>query len=147
MPAYIILAVVLWSIYSLLGFVLGLLHSRRGNTNGLCPHFLLLGAFVWADAVVFSLFWLLVTLFVVIVQDWLLFLLVVSVFWVVRSWGEVIYWFNQQFSTLKRNPPEKFKLLFKLFPNDSVWFVYQIFWQCLLVITIIASVKLFSLWL
>ena len=30
--------------------------------------------------------------------------LVVSLFWVVRSTGEMIYWLNQQFSELNKNP-------------------------------------------
>ncbi|KUK79178.1 MAG: hypothetical protein XD95_0566 [Microgenomates bacterium 39_7] len=126
--------------------ILGLKKSKSGNTNTETPQLFFIGAFVWADVVVLGLFWSLVSVVVLILQDWLLFWLVVSVFWVVRSAGEVFYWLNQQFSSQERNPPQKF-WLFKFFPNDSVWFVIQVYWQCLLVVSIIASVYLFSIWL
>jgi hypothetical protein len=147
MPTEFKLLIIAWGLYALAGLLWGLKHSRQSQTNQLSPLFLPLGAFVWADAVVFGLFWLLVVGLCLLIGDWLLFLLIGSVFWAVRSLGEMIYWLNEQFSTVHRNPPEKFKFLFKFFPNDSVWFVYQIFWQCVLVISLVVSVKLFSVWL
>ncbi len=124
----------------------GLKQSRKGNTNTLTRYLSFMGAFVWADAVIFGLFWFLVSLFCLVTQDWILFWLITSIFWLVRSMGEMIYWFNQQFSTLERNKPENLPL-FQFFPNDSIWFVYQIMWQCVIVVTIIISVYLFKLWL
>jgi hypothetical protein len=106
----------------------------------------LYGAFVYADLVVFGLFWTIASLGAFFLNDWYLFLLTLSLFWLVRSIGETIYWFLQQFSTINRNPPEKF-YIHKIFHNDSVWFVYQIFWQCITVITIITSIYLAKLWL
>jgi hypothetical protein len=79
-------------------------------------------------------------------NDWLLFWLIVSVFWAVRSWGETIYWLNQQFSTIERNPPKK-HILYPIFHNDSVWFVHQIIWQCVTVISIVVSLYFGRLWL
>lgn len=139
--------ILIWGLYALTGLICGVFSSSRGKTNGLTPQYLPLGAFVWADAVVFGLFWVIVSVFTFLFQDGLLFLLIMSVFWGVRSLGEIIYWLNEQFSTINRNPPEKFIFLFKIFPNDSVWFINQIFWQCVLVVSIIFSVKLFTLWL
>jgi hypothetical protein len=104
-----------------------------------------LGIFVWGDAVIFGLFWCLTSLICLFLQDWLLFLLVFSIFWAVRSFGETIYWLNQQFSGLNRNPPETLAG-FKVFKNDSVWFVYQIVHQCITVIAIISSIYLTKMW-
>jgi len=47
--------------------------------------------FVWGDAVIFGLFWTVALIVAWVLKDWYLFLLIVSVFWVVRSLGETIY--------------------------------------------------------
>jgi hypothetical protein len=105
-----------------------------------------IGAFVWGDAVVFSAFWVLVSLVVWRLNDWLLFLLIVALFWLVRSIGETIYWFNQQFSLIDRNPPKKM-IGYSIFHNDSIWFVYQIIWQCVTVISLVLSLYFSWAWL
>ncbi|MFH2118290.1 MAG: hypothetical protein ABII10_00940 [Candidatus Paceibacterota bacterium] len=120
--------------------------KTKKNAFGLTPLLTLIGAFVWADAVVFGLFWTIVSLAAWLMNDWLLFLLVVSLFWVVRSAGETIYWFNQQFSTVDRNPPEK-HMFYSIFHNDSVWFVHQIIWQCVTVLSAVASLYFGWAWL
>ena len=137
---------ILFSFKALVALIIGLKQSLKGNTFSLTPYLFFLGAFVWADAVIFGIFWVIVSAFCLFTQDWLLFLLITSVFWLVRSAGEVVYWFNQQFSVVERNKPSNM-FLFKFFPNDAVWFVFQIIWQCLLVGTIITTVYLFKLWL
>jgi hypothetical protein len=118
----------------------------RKNAYGLTPYLNFLGVFVWGDAVVFCLFWIAASLITYLLKDWYLFLLIVSVFWVVRSLGETIYWFNEQFSTTNRNPPEKL-LFHNIFHNDSVWFVYQIIWQCVTVISVVFTIYFSKLWL
>ena len=139
--------VVFFLIFSMSGFAIGINESKnRKNAYGKAGIFNLIGAFVWGDVVIFSIFWILVSLVCLILNDWVLFLLIYSVFWLVRSIGETIYWFNQQFSSINRNPPKEM-WFFKYFHNDSVWFVYQIYWQCLTVVTIITSVYLTHLWL
>lgn len=120
--------------------------KNKNNAFGLTSRLLPIGAFVWGDAVVFGLFWAAASLTTLFLQDWLLFWLVTSIFWVIRSLGETIYWFNQQFSTINRNPPEKLPF-HRIFHNDSIWFVEQIIWQCATVISIIASLYLAKLWL
>ena len=141
-----IIFLIIFALLSLFFAIKGLMQSKQGNTNTLTPYLFFLGAFVWADAAIFGLFWLVIAVTCLVMQDWLLFLIILSVFWVVRSAGEVIYWFNEQFSTKVRNKPKTLHL-FKLFPNESIWFVYQIIWQCVLVLTLISSVYLFNLWL
>ena len=141
------LIVIIWGIISFALFVKGFKESKdKKNAYGLTPFLLLFGAFVWGDAVVFGAFWTLVSVAVFFLNDWVLFLLVISVFWVVRSIGETIYWFNQQFSKVNRNPPEK-NWMYKYFHNDSVWFIHQIGWQCVTVISIIFSIYFANFWL
>lgn len=119
---------------------------NKKNAFGLTPFLLPLGIFVWGDGVVFGLFWLLASGISLIIKDWLFFLLIVSVFWLVRSIGETIYWLNQQFSTLERNPVQNLPWN-SIFHNDSVWFVHQIIWQCITVISLVASLYLGFVWL
>lgn len=134
-------------LFSFLGFIIGLRECKlKKNAYGDTPLFSIIGVFVWGDAVVFGPFWTLASLAIYRLNDWLLFLFFLSVFWVVRSLGETIYWFNQQFSKVIRHPPEEFRI-YKIFHDDSVWYVYQIFWQCISVVTIIFSIYFGKLWL
>lgn len=113
-----------------------------GNTRYLYP----LGVFVWGDAVIIGAFWALSSFIAILLNDLILFLLLASTFWLVRSLGETLYWIAQQFSSLPKNPPKRL-LAHSVFHNDSVWFIYQICWQCLTVITLITTVYLVHLWL
>lgn len=100
------------------------------------------GAFVWGDAAVFGIFWAMATLLSYYLGNWTLFLLFISTFLLVRSIGETIYWFLQQFTHKPLDPPETLPF-HTLFPKNSIWFVYQIFWQCVTVLSIISTVYLF----
>lgn len=118
----------------------------KKNAYGETKALWILGIFVWGDALVFAPFWIVSSVVTLLLNDWYLFLLTVSVFWLVRSFGETIYWFNQQFSKINRNPPEKL-LFYSVVKNDSVWFIYQITWQCVTVVSIIFSIYFSHLWL
>lgn len=136
--------------YGLLNFLVSIkgLHECKNKKNafGLTYPLLPLGIFVWGDAVIYGLFWTLVSLTTYFLQDWLLFLLIIALFWVVRSLGETIYWFNQQFSTVIRQPAKKLPG-YRFFHNDSIWFVYQIICQCITVVALVFSIYLTQLWL
>ncbi|NMC36333.1 hypothetical protein GYA49_04785 [Candidatus Beckwithbacteria bacterium] len=139
--------IIAYSLFALSGFCLGLRQSsKKHNAFGNHPIFNLIGAFVWGDCVVFGLFWFLVGIVVLLLQNWWLFWLAQSAFWFVRSFGETIYWLNQQYSQRMRNPPQKF-WLFKIFKNESVWFINQIAWQCLAVVSLILTIYFTNLWL
>lgn len=112
----------------------------------LSPEYFLLGAFVMGDAFVLGIFWTGVAGLILLLQDWLLFWLIWSVFWVVRSAGETIYWFNQQFSTINRNPPHNLPWT-SVFHDDSVWFIYQVICQCVMVAAILMSIYFATLWI
>ena len=137
-----------FSFLNLLVFLVSLYQCRiRRNNLGMTYLLLPLGVFVWADGVVFGMFWFLVGMVTFFLNDWVLLLLIYAVFWVVRSLGETIYYFNQQFSEVKRMPGKALPG-YKIFDDEyTIWFVYQIMAQCVTVISIIASVYLFKVWL
>ncbi len=133
-------------LYSTLCFLLGWKNCYlKKNPFGLTRYFSFLGAFVWVDAVTFGAFFALSALISLVFQDFILFCLIYSVFWVVRSVGESIYWFLEQFANPHRNKPETLKG-HKMFPGESIYINYQIFWQCVGVVSIIASVYFFTKW-
>jgi len=139
--------ILLYALFNLLIFIKGYYESKyKKNAYGFTRPLLFIGAFVWGDAVVFGPFWVLSSAVVLLLKDWYLFLFIVSVFWVIRSLGETIYWFNQQFSTVNRNPIKNLPWN-SIFHNDSVWFIHQIIWQCVTVISTIFSIYFASLWL
>lgn len=96
------------------------------------------GSFVWADHIIIGPFWVLASFLCFVLQDFTLFLLIVSVFWLIRSGGETLYWFLQQFHPRAGNEPEQFWIN-KHAPGEAVWFLHQIFWQCISVIALIST--------
>ena len=102
--------------------------------------------YVWGDVFIFSIFWILISMFCIVINNFYLFLTFVSLFWVVRSFGETIYWFNQQFSNVKREPAEKV-MFYSIVKNDSVWFIQQIMNQCITVVALVASIYFATLWI
>jgi hypothetical protein len=117
----------------------------RRNSYGYTPWFYFMGSFVWGDALIYGLFWTLTTPVVYFYSSWYLFWVLISVFWVVRGFGETIFWFNQQFSTIQRYPAQALPG-YRFFKNDSIWFVYQIVAQCVTVVAIISAIFFSALW-
>lgn len=140
------LLLVIVSFFSFVGFCIGFSESRKGNAYGFSYFYFLLGAFVWGDTIIFGLFWFIMSLVLLSMKSWVLTQLTFSVFWVVRSLGETIYWFLQQFSSINRNPPHKL-FLYHIFKNDAIWFVIQIFWQCITVVSILSSLYFAAVWI
>lgn len=144
---------IIYAIFNFSIFLWGVYQCRiKANSYGITWLLFPIGIFVWGDAVVFGLFWAGTSLISLILKDWILFLLIISVFWLVRSIGETIYWFNQQFTTVNRYPPKQLvgHQIFRgklLEEHDAIWFVYQISHQCLTVLTIITTIYLSHLWL
>ncbi len=131
-----------WLVYSLISFILGILYTFRfKNAYGVTYFFFPLGVFVWADSVIIGLFWIVVSTILILTRSYQLFPIFLSLFWLVRSAGETIYWLNQQFSTKTLDPPSTL-FLSKYFPGTSVWFIYQIFHQCLAVISALTLIIL-----
>ena len=137
---------IIFAIFNLLLFIKAYFECKNKNSYGLTKPLFLLGMYVWGDVLIFSVFWILVSLFCILIDNLYLFLTFVSLFWAVRSFGETIYWFNQQFSGIKREPPEKVEF-YSLVKNDSVWFIQQIKNQCITVIALIATLYFAHMWL
>ena len=128
--------------FSFSGFYLGLKNCvKKKNPYGLTRKYNVIGSFVWADAVVFGAFWVIMSIISLVFSSWILFLITQSIFWLIRSIGETIYWFNQQFAMKNRNPAHTL-FISKIFPGDSVWVAMQIFWQCVAVLTSVSTLYL-----
>lgn len=123
-------------------FFLSLFQAKfRNNPHGLTRILLPLGIFVWADGVVISIFWTIIGLYSLLFGSVSEFVVLYALFWVVRSFGEVIYWLLQQFSSEVKDPPETVPFS-NIFPGKSVWFAMQVIWQMVLVISIFAVLQL-----
>lgn len=132
---------------ALIFFLIQILRLRKKKSiYGLTNYLFFLGAFVWGDLIILGPFWTIVSFLSLFLNDWYLFLLFISIFWSIRSLGEVIYWLNEQFAPKNRNNPDTLRL-YRFVRNDSVWFIYQLFWQCIFVFSLISSIFLAKLWL
>lgn len=124
----------------------GLFETKaKRNPYGLAGVFHLAGAFVWGDAVVFGWFWMLTAGLVWYLADFVLFMLLISLFWTVRAVGEIWYWLLQQFSMVAREKPED-SILYPLYRSEAVWFGHQIIWQCVLVLSLVSCLYFATLW-
>lgn len=133
---------VLFAFYSLVCFMLSWYQTRKKNNYfGLTPWFIPLGSFVWTDGLILGVFWVIASTLLLVLNQPLISPLVYSLFWTVRSSGEIIYWIHEQFAAKKRNPPHTL-FLYRLFPNESVWIAMQLLWQCVLIISIIGDILL-----
>ena len=142
MNFYQSLLVIVFTLFALASTLIGIYQIlKKKNNFGTTPWLLPLGIYVWGDSLILGTFWFLVSNFCLLTQNWYLFLLFISSFWFIRSLGETIYWLNQQFSSRNRNPPEKL-LGYKIFQDESIWFVYQTFHQCLTVVALITTIYL-----
>ena len=139
--------IVIFVVLSLIVFIKGLQQSiKKKNPYGATSYFSWLGIFVWGDAIILGPFWFLSSLASYLLKNWFLFLLIISVFWVVRSLGETIYWLNQQFSKTHSHYYEKLTG-YRFFKSDAILFIYQVFWQCIFIFSIIFSVYFCKMWL
>jgi hypothetical protein len=82
----------------------------------------LIGAFIWEDLFLISLFLSSASVVVLLVQDIRVGFLLFNVYWIVRSAGEVLYFFLEQFLEPKHHPheiDEHFKIIRRIFGNLS----------------------------
>lgn len=126
-------------------FLLGFRQTyRHKNPYGLTPWLLPYGIFVWGDAVILGLFWTLISVVSLLWHNASFFALMQSLYWMVRSSGEVMYWFLQQFASVKRDLPHTLWGQ-ALFPGESIWFAYQLVWQIVLVLSIASTLFLLGI--
>ncbi len=96
-----------------------------------------MGIFVVGDALIIIPFWILLTLIAVFFHSWRIFELGASLFWVVRGFGETQYWIHEQFAADHRNDPKNL-FGYSLVKSDAIWFLYQVFWQCVTVLALLS---------
>ena len=140
---------VLLILYSLFAWIIAIKGfyeaSQRGNAFRVTHYLAWLGIFVWGDAIVVGIFWTFAVVVSLLLDNIYFFLFIYSLFWSVRGIGEMVYWLNQQFSPLRRNPPEKLTG-YHLFRNESLWFMYQLYWQCIVVAAIAGALFSGTMW-
>lgn len=128
-----------FGISGLITFLFEILRLKnKKSVYTLTDYLFFLGAFVWGDIIILGPFWIIVSLVSIYLNSWNLFLTLVSLFWSIRSFGEIVYWLNEQFGGKNRNPPHTLKL-YKYIKNDAVWFLNQLFWECIFVFSILLS--------
>lgn len=93
-----IILLLLGALYASL-FLISFLQVRQGKEEfGFIYQWVFwVGSFVWEDLMVFSAYHLFAVFVTSLLQDLRVGLLMIGVFWVVRSTGETIYFFLQQF--------------------------------------------------
>lgn len=80
---------------------------RSGERFGIIYHWAFwLGSFVWEDLMVFSIYHAIASVATLIFHDIRIFFLMIGIFWVIRSVGESIYFFLQQFHLPRHYPHE-----------------------------------------
>lgn len=131
--------IIIFLVFNFLIFLKAIYEIKKRNPYGLTKYLFFVGAFVWGDVFVVAPFWAIVTFISLLINSWFLFLLFISLFWVIRSLGETIYWLNEQFALKKRNPPQTLNF-HKLINGEAIWFIYQLFWQCIFVFSTVASI-------
>ena len=111
-----------------------------------------IGAFVWEDMFVFSVYGLAASVATVWLGQWKYGLLFFLVFWMVRSAGETLYFFLEQFIEPKHYPhyvDEHFGLVRWLFGNISYQqclIIMQVTFQIIMMITIVGIITLLFAW-
>lgn len=112
----------------------------------------LMGAYVWEDAFVFSLLGIIGCSITLAAGQIKYGLLIGLIFWIVRSAGEALYWFLQQFIVPKHHPHngnELFKSVQKIFVNISnqqFFILLQVTFQSILVLSILGLIVLLQKW-
>jgi hypothetical protein len=111
-----------------------------------------LGSFVWEDLLIFSLLHIIFISTGLLLQDFRIIALFTLVFWAVRSTGEALYWFLQQFHQPTVYPHDQYKD-FKLIrfilgdiSNQRCFIIMQIFWQCITVASLTVLILLLLNW-
>jgi len=129
-----------WVFYSIAAILAGWHFAVRKNLSFYpSRYFLLLGAFVWIDAVILGIFWLITALIFLIIEDWRLWMITVSSFWLIRSLGEIHYWLLQQFAAKPLDDPHKYWMS-QYFRGKAVWIYYQVTWQVMAVTSLVSLI-------
>lgn len=112
----------------------------------------ILGSFVWEDLFLLSIYFSILSGVTIYFQQIKLFLLGFVIFWLVRSLGETIYWFLQQFIVPQHHPLNvdlHFNIVRKIFGNISTqqcMVLFQVLLQIITMFSIIALIFILKNW-
>lgn len=110
------------------------------------------GAFIWEDFFIFSILHTVGVSISLILADTKIWLLFMASFWLIRSLGETLYQFLEQFIEPKHSPhfiSEHFAPILKVFgpiPEQKCFILVQIFFQSVSVISLTALIYLVLNW-
>lgn len=108
------------------------------------------GAFVWEDMLIFGILHSGLAFFSLFTQNNSYWLLGFIIFWIVRSAGETLYFFLEQFIVPKHHPHEissHFAPLRRLFGNISdqkAFIIMQVLMQSILIVSIFSLILLLT---
>lgn len=111
-----------------------------------------IGAFVWEDILVYSFLHLLFLLTTFLFHDLRIGLMMISIFWIVRSAGETLYFFLQQFHEPEGDPHgleihfKKMEPVLGKISMQKSYILMQIFHQSVVVLAISAFMLLMINW-
>lgn len=96
----------IWGIFNVYFFFKSLIMVRKNKLGCDFTYWwsFLTGAFVWEDLFVFSIFHMASVAITLYFRDLKIWVVMYSVFWIVRAAGEVLYFFLQQFIEPKHHP-------------------------------------------
>ncbi|MBP9817211.1 hypothetical protein KBC75_00455 [Candidatus Shapirobacteria bacterium] len=112
----------------------------------------LIGAFVWEDIFIFSLYGLIASIITVVTEQLKFGLFFFLIFWVIRSAGETLYFFLQQFLEPKHFPhyiDDRFQILRYIFGNISYQqclIIMQVFFQIIMMFSTASLILLLFNW-
>ncbi|HRN71317.1 MAG TPA: hypothetical protein PLS49_09130 [Candidatus Woesebacteria bacterium] len=107
-----------------------------------CPSYLkTIGIYIWGDSFIFIPFHILIFLFSLISLRFGL--LLWAVFFSIRSLGEVLYWFLQQFGDRKYRP---YDFGFKKLDNHAIYIYYQTIMTVHATVSIAALIIFIKFW-
>lgn len=125
------------AIISFLFTCVALIEVLRGNFSGFDPEIfvfgIFFGAFIWGDLLIFALLWFFLYLILARIKNSYYFFLAFYSFWLIRSIGETVYWFTQQFSQIVNPWPNYYPhiLFLSSLTAKEIWVFHQLIWQSL----------------
>lgn len=119
--------------------ILGVTNVLNGNFSGIAWGFVPMGIFIWGDAIVLGPFIMLACLWLLSINKPVWTGLFFSVFATVRSFIEIIYALNAQFSSTVRPWELEWKELglVKSIGLMEIFVVYQLIFTCVFIISIL----------
>ncbi|MDD3648410.1 MAG: hypothetical protein PHS44_08005 [Candidatus Dojkabacteria bacterium] len=155
MKKYIRYAMISWAVLSSVFFILSYLKVRNsGDGWNLILWGSMWGAFIWEDLLILSVYNVVASIIVLILKDNRYVFVFGLFFWLIRSLGEVQYWFLQQFNQPVGFPHNQYdwkdnglqRTLLGDLSDQNYFIIYQVSMQVIAVICLVGLSYLFLNW-